>query len=320
MVNTADKSALSPRKKKMLHTWKLMVKHRWTYFLLIPTFVILLLFHYFPMYGIQLAFKEFVIRKGISGSPWVGMKHFEVLMKSAVFKRSVVNTLFISFYKLIFGFPATIIFALILNELKPMRYKKLAQTISYLPHFVSWVIMGGIITEMLSPSRGVVNYITSLVGIESRHFLIEPESFRTIVVITGMWKEIGWGSIIYLAAIAGINTELYEAAEIDGASRVRIIRHIIIPELMSVISIQFILQLGGILNAGFDQIFNLYNSLTYSTGDIIDTYVYRVGLQDKLQYSLSTAIGLFKNVVGLILVITTNAVVRRLGEGDKGLW
>jgi len=232
----------------------------------------------------------------------------------------VINTLFISFYKLIFGFPANIIFALMMNELKPMKYKRVAQTISYLPHFVSWIIMGGIITEMLSPSRGVINYLTGLLGFAPRHFLTEPESFRTIVVITGMWKELGWGAIIYMAAIAGINTELYEAAQIDGASRIRIIRHIIIPELMTVISIQFILQLGGILNAGFDQIFNLYNSLTYATGDIIDTYVYRVGLQDKLQYSLSTAIGLFKNVIGLALVLTTNAVVRRLGEGDKGLW
>ena len=307
-------------KKRFQHTIKLIYKHRWSYVLVLPTILTLLFFHYFPLYGIQLAFKDFVVRKGISGSPWVGLKHFEVLLNSRIFQRALVNTLFISAYKLIFGFPSAVIFALMLNELHSTKFKRISQTISYMPHFISWVVLGGIIKDLLAPTTGIVNYILTSLGGEMTHFMIEPSMFRGIVVITGIWKEVGWQSIIYLAAIAGISTELYEAASIDGASRIRIIRHIILPELMSVMSIQFILQLGGFLSAGFDQVFNLYNDLVYSTGDIIDTYVYRIGLQGQMQYSLSTAVGLFKNCIGLILVVGTNAVVRRLGEGENGLW
>lgn len=307
-------------RKKGFAQWKKVYKHRWTYLLALPSILIFLFFHYFPLYGVQLAFKDFIVRRGITGSPWVGLKHFEVLMGSAIFYRALVNTLVISLYKLLMGFPATVIFALMLNEITANKYKRVAQTISYMPHFVSWVVLGGIIKELLSPSRGIFNYLLSLFGAEPVHFLAEPACFRSILVITGMWKEIGWGSIIYLAAIAGINVELYEAAAIDGASRLRTVWHIILPALMPVMSIQFILQLGGILNAGFDQVFNLYNSLVYATGDILDTYVYRIGLQDKLQYSLSTAVGLFKNCVGLVLIVLTNSIVRRLGEGENRLW
>lgn len=308
------------KRRSFQQTRKLMYKHRWTYVLVLPAILIFLFFHYFPMYGIQLAFKDFVVRKGITGSPWVGFKHFEVLLTSQIFRRALVNTLIISTYKLIFGFPSAIIFALMLNEMRSDKFKRVSQTISYMPHFISWVILGGIIKDLLSPSTGIVNYFVTLFGGEATHFMIEPKYFRGMLVITGIWKEVGWQSIIYLAAIAGISIELYEAAAIDGASRLRIIWHIILPELMAVMSIQFILQLGGILNAGFDQVFNLYNELTYSTGDIIDTYVYRIGLQGKMQYSLSTAVGLFKNCIGLILVVGTNAIVRRLGEGENGLW
>ena len=308
------------RASRFQHIRKLMYKHRWSYVLVLPAVLTVLFFNYFPLYGIQLAFKDFVVRKGITGSPWVGMKHFEVLLGSRIFQRALVNTLFISAYKLLFGFPSAVIFALMLNELHSNKFKRLSQTISYMPHFISWVVMGGIIKDLLAPTTGIVNYFVTAMGGEAKHLLIEPGMFRGIVVITGIWKEIGWQSIIYLAAIAGISTELYEAAAIDGANRLRIIRHIILPELMSVMSIQFILQLGGILNAGFDQVFNLYNDLVYSTGDIIDTYVYRIGLQGQMQYSLSTAVGLFKNCIGLVLVVGTNAIVRRLGEGENGLW
>lgn len=308
------------KKKDFQRTLKLAYKHRWSYVLVLPALIILLLFHYFPMYGIQLAFKDFAVRKGIMGSPWVGMKHFEVLLNSQVFLRALGNTLIISIYKLLFGFPSAIIFALMLNEMRSDKFKRVAQTVSYMPHFISWIVLGGIVKDLLSPSTGIINYFVTTLGGNAKHFIIEPDYFRGILVITGIWKEVGWQSIIYLAAIAGISTELYEAAAIDGASRLRIIRHIIIPELMAVMSIQFILQLGGILNAGFDQVFNLYNELVYVKGDIIDTYVYRIGLQGQMQYSLSTAVGLFKNCVGLILVITTNAIVRRLGEGENGLW
>ena len=206
-----------------------------------------------------------------------------------------------------------------INELRTRVFRNTVQTISYLPHFLSWVILGSIVHDVLS-INGVVNYIIGIFGGTKIQFLTEPNCFRAILVITGIWKEVGWGSIIYLAAIAGISTELYEAAAIDGASRLKIICRIILPLLASVMSIQFILQLGNILSAGFDQVFNLYNSLVYSTGDIIDTYVYRVGMTEKLQYSLSTAVGLFKNVIGFALVVTSNAIIRRMGDGGNGIW
>lgn len=299
---------------------KQIYQQRWAYFFLLPTIVLLLVFHYFPLWGIQLAFKNFIVRKGISKSPYVGFVHFETLLKSKVFYRAFTNTLIISFYRLLFGLPCSVLFALLLNEIRNEKYKRFAQTVSYMPHFISWVILGGIIAELLSPSRGILNYIRSLFGMAPVHFLVEPKYFRGILVLTGIWKEVGWSAIIYLAAIAGIDTALYEAASIDGASRVKIIRHIIIPKLLPVMSIQFILQLGGIMNAGFDQVFNLYNPLVYVKGDIIDTYVYRIGLQEEMKYSLSTAVGLFKNVVGLVLVVSSNAIVRRLGEGEYRLW
>ncbi len=299
--------------------WKRMYKERWAYLLLLPVLLFFLIFHYFPMYGIQLAFKDFAVRKGITGSPWVGWKHFQVLFRSVVFWQAVRNTLLISLYKLIFGFPASVIFALMVNELRTKAFRNTVQTISYLPHFLSWVILGSIVHDVLSLD-GVINYLISLLGGTKIQFLTEPKCFRAILVITGMWKEVGWGSIIYLAAIAGINTDVYEAAAIDGASRMKIILKIILPMLASVMSIQFILQLGNILNAGFDQVFNLYNTLVYSTGDIIDTYVYRIGMTEKLQYSLSTAVGLFKNVIGFALVVLSNAIIRRIGDGGNGIW
>ncbi|GHU74359.1 sugar ABC transporter permease [Clostridia bacterium] len=311
-------AAITPKHKGSLS--KRIYRQRWAYVLLSPVLLGFLFFHYFPMYGIQLAFKDFVVRKGISGSPWVGLKHYTTMFGSQIFRRAFVNTIIISLMRLLFGFPTVILFAIMINEIRYKHLKSTVQTLSYLPHFLSWVILGGIMRDILSVNYGILNYFLELMGMPKKFFLTEPAWFRSILVITGLWKEIGWGSIIYLAAIAGISAELYEAAEIDGASRVRIIRHIILPGLMSVISIQFILQLGGVLNAGFDQIFNLYNSLVYSTGDIIDTYVYRVGLTDKLQYSLATAVGLLKNIIGLTLVVGTNAIVRRLGEGDHGIW
>ncbi|HML49443.1 MAG TPA: ABC transporter permease subunit [Clostridia bacterium] len=297
-----------------------LYKHRWTYFLLLPTLLYFLFFHYFPMYGIQMAFKDFAIRRGISGSPWVGLRHFQTIFKSQVFLRTVRNTLLISLYKLAFGMSGTIVFALMINEMRWIKLKRIAQTIAYLPHFISWVVLGGIIGELLSPTHGVVNYLVSFLGGQPKLWLLEPGYFRSILVVAGIWKEVGWGSIIYLAAIAGIAVELYEAAEIDGASRLQIIRYVILPSILPVISIQFILQLGGILNAGFDQVFNLYNDVVMVTGDIIDTYVYRVGLTGSLRYSQATAIGLFKNIIGLVLVIGTNMIVRRIGEGEYKIW
>lgn len=295
-------------------------KNRWAYILLIPVIAFFIVFSYVPMYGITLAFKKYAIKKGIMGSPWIGLTNFERLFGSAMFLRTVRNTILISLYRIIFGFPMPIIFALMLNEINNAKFKKTVQTISYLPHFISWVILGGIITELLSPTRGAINYLLQLLGFEPIYFMANAKYYRSILVISGIWKEMGWSSIIYLAAIASIPTEQYEAAAIDGASRLKCMWYITLPSIMSIISIQLIMSIGGILSGGFDQIFNTYNSLLYETGDIIDTYAYRVGLEGKMEYSLSTAISLFKNGIGFVLVIGTNWAAKKLSNGEGGIW
>lgn len=307
-----------PRNKNSL--WRKIYKYRWAYILLLPVIVFFIVFSYVPMYGITLAFKKFAIRKGILGSPWIGFTNFERLFGSAMFLRTVRNTILISLYRIVFGFPMPIIFALMLNEINNAKFKKTVQTISYLPHFISWVILGGIITELLSPTRGAVNYLLELLGFEPIYFMANAKYYRSILVISGIWKEMGWSSIIYLAAIAGIPTEQYEAAAIDGANRLKCMWYITLPSIMSVISIQLIMSIGGILSGGFDQVFNTYNSLLYETGDIIDTYAYRIGLEGKMDYSLSTAISLFKNGIGFALVIVTNWVAKKLSNGEGGIW
>lgn len=296
-----------------------ILKWRWHYLFLLPAIACIFIFSYIPMYGVVLAFKDYRFVDGILGSPWIGFKHFETIFNSTLFYRVIRNTLLISFYRLLFGFPAPIILALLLNEINNRIFKRITQTISYLPYFISWVILAGIIIEILSPKRGVINFVISLFGVQPMHFLTLPQYFRPILVITGIWQGVGWGTIIYLAALSGIDSEQIEAAYIDGARRFHIIRWIIIPTIMPVISIVLILNLGSILNAGFDQIFNLYNPMVYETGDIIDTYTYRAGLMD-MEYGYSTAVGLFKNVVGFLLIITANIIVRRFNEGERALF
>lgn len=283
----------------------------------IPVIAYYLIFKYAPMYGIVLAFKDYSIRKGILGSPWVGFTVFEELFATHTFVRAFRNTVIISLLRWVFGFPMPIILALMLNELKNLRFKKTMQTISYLPHFLSWIILTGLFTQLLSPTNGPINYIISLLGGKPIYFLADNAWFRSTMVITGIWKEIGWGSIVYLATIAGIDTELYEAAECDGATRWQKMFRITLPLMKPTIVILLIMNCGSILEAGFDQIFNFYNSAVYETGDIIDTYVYRRGIGD-MEYSISTAVGLFKNVIGFILVTGTNFNAKRLGEG--GIW
>lgn len=295
-------------------TWKNYKKSKYLFFMLIPTLIWFGIFHYGPLYGIQLAFKDFSPIKGIWGSEWVGLEHFEFLFfQSPDFARIFQNTLLISLYNIIFGFPAPIILALLLNELRSHRFKRVAQSISYIPHFFSWVILSGIIIVMLSPSEGPVNYILQLFGMEPVYFLADPDYFRPTLVATNIWKEIGWGTIIYLAALAGIDPTLYEASVIDGAGRWKKMWHITLPSILPVVSIMFILSLGGILNAGFDQIFNLYSPAVYEVADVIDTYVYRAGIQ-QAQFGLTTAVGLFKNVIGIMLVLGTNYVMKKMGQ------
>ena len=289
---------------------KEVYRHREYLLLLLPALVIFVLFRYIPMAGIVIAFKKYTIAGGLFGSPWVGFTYFERLFDSEKFYQVLWNSIRISFLKIAIGFPGPIIFALLLNEVRQVAWKKSFQTISYLPHFVSWVVVGGIVRDVLSV-HGVVNGMIGFFGAEPRLFLQEMHSFLPIVITSMIWKNIGWGSIIYLAAITSIDPDLYEAAEIDGAGRVRRMWHITLPSITHVIIILFLLRIGNILEAGFDQIFNLYNPLVYDVADIIDTYVYREGISG-FQYSLTAAASLFQNVVGLMLLLMVNVVTRRM--------
>ncbi|MEK5238869.1 ABC transporter permease subunit [Paenibacillus sp. FSL L8-0470] len=302
------------RPSRIAATWREYKKCRYLFLLLAPVMIWYAVFAYAPMYGIQLAFKDFRIMDGIWGSPWVGLKHFEFLFfQSPDFLRILKNTVTISFLHIAFGFPAPIILALLINEIRSSSFKRVAQSLTYLPHFFSWVILSGILITLLSPSSGVVNYLLQLVGLEPIYFLGNPNYFRFTLVTSGIWKEVGWGTIIYLAALAGIQPEMYEAAVMDGASRWRQTLSITLPTILPVIILMFILRIGSVLDAGFDQILNLYSPATYSVADILDTYVYRVGLQN-FQFSLTTAVGLFKNVIAFALVLTTNFVSKKLGQ------
>jgi putative aldouronate transport system permease protein len=285
-------------------------RYKWVYLLFLPAFVFTFIFNYLPVYGIQIAFREFRFSEGIWGSKFVGLKQFALMFREYSFLLIFRNTLIISFLKVIIVFPAGIVFALFLNEISAKYPKKIIQTISYLPHFLSWIVLTGIIKELLS-LEGPVNTIGQMFGMEPRLFLIQASAFVPILIISDLWQSIGWGSIIYLAAITGIPKELYDSAELDGASQFRKMRSITIPSILPVILIMFILRLGGIMNAGFDQIFNLYSPIVYEVADIIDTYVYRYGLMNA-NFSYSAAVGLFKNLIGVILVVMTNTLSRKI--------
>ena len=282
----------------------------------LPVVVYFFIFHYIPMYGVTLAFKDFNLSEGIMGSPWVGYKHFRDLTRTHSFTRALSNTVIISLLKLVAGFPAPIILALLLNEIRDIRFKKTVQTISYLPHFLSWIILSGIFIQFLSLD-GFVNTLLGFFGIEPIYFMADNRWFRSILVITDVWKGVGWGTIVHLATIAGINPELYEAAECDGATRLYKMIHITLPMMGPTIAILLILNLGGILSAGFDQIFNMYNNAVMETADILDTYVYRTGL-GSMRFSFATAVGLFKNGIGFFLVLMTNFISKKIS--GSGIW
>lgn len=305
--------------RSLQKTVRTMINMRYLYLMFLPVLVYYILFHYMPMYGITLAFKDFRISEGINGSPWVGLKNFQTIFAGYDFYKVLKNTVIISVLKIVCGFPFPIIFALLLNELQSRKYKSVIQTISYLPYLMSWVILGSIIIEILSPSRGMINYIITSLGGESIYFMTKAEYFRSILVISGIWHSVGWNAVIYLAAIAGIDVEQYQSARIDGAGRFQMARYITLPSILPTIAVMLILSMGGILSAGFDQIFNLYNASVYKVADVIDTYVYRMGLAN-FQYSISTAVNVFKNFVGLILTLAANLFIKKLSSGDYGIW
>jgi putative aldouronate transport system permease protein len=294
-----------------------VLKFRTFYLMLIPAIIYYGVVHYYPMFGAQIAFKDFRFNLGVTDSPWVGFKHFVDFFSAASFTQILTNTLLISFYKLIFGFPAPILFALLLNEVLHTKFKKFVQTVSYLPHFISWVVLGGVFMQLLSPTSGPVNIILEFLGIDSIYFLGDNSWFRSTLAWTAIWKGLGWGSIIYFAALSSIDTALYEAAEIDGANRFHKMVYITIPSMTPVITIMFIFAVGGIINDDFDQIFNMYSPAVYESGDVIGTYVYRKGLVG-MEFSYATAVGLFKNVIGFALIIVTNKIVKKIS--DYSLW
>ncbi|NEN83736.1 ABC transporter permease [Paenibacillus elgii] len=294
-----------------------LVRDKYLYLLLLPGMLFIIVFKYIPMYGLVIAFQEYNILQGVGGSDWVGLYQFKKLFTMLDFTSVFKNTLIISTLKLIWGFPAPIVLALLLNEVKQLVFQRFVQTVVYLPHFISWVIFSGIIIIFLNPVDGLVNQVMGWFGGEPVDFLIEKSYFRSILVATDIYKEVGWGTIIYLAAISGINPQLYEAAIVDGAGRFRQMWNITLPSIRHVIIILFILSLGNILDAGFLQTLLLYNPLVMDVADIIDTYVYRKGIVDA-SYSLGAAAGVFKSVIALILVAASNQLAKRFGE--EGLW
>lgn len=291
--------------------------------MVLPGLILILLFSYVPLSGIVVAFKDYNIYKGILASPWVGLKHFETFFKSRNFIEIMRNTLAISSLKLLFGFPAPIILAILLNEVRNIRNRRIFQTITYMPHFVSWVVVAGMLTTLLSVDGGTVNTILTKLKIvkDPVNFLSSPQYFWAILVSANVWKSTGFNAIIFMAAISGINPELYEAASLDGASRFKQIFVITLPSILTQIVIVLILNVSNILNAGFDDILLLTNngdnSILMSVADVIDTYVYRIGIKAQ-RFSFATAAGLFKSVINILMLLFANAVSRKLG--DVSLW
>ncbi|WP_088104078.1 ABC transporter permease [Halalkalibacter urbisdiaboli] len=314
-LNVNTDTSLSPLGKKPI--LKDLLRDKYLYLLLLPGLLYLIIFKYVPMYGIVIAFKDYNIIMGIKESPWVGFEQFQRLFRTPDFMQIFMNTLIISSLKLLFGFPAPIILALLLNELRHMAFKKFTQSVVYLPHFISWVIFSGIIIIFLNPVDGLFNFIIQAFGGQPISFLTSPEHFREILVISDIYKEMGWGTIIYLAAMTGVNPDLYEAARMDGANKFKQMWHVTLPSIRPVILIMLILSLGNILEAGFLQIYLLYSPLVYDVADVIDTYVYRRGIQEA-NYSLATAAGLFKSLIALVLIVTANKIVKKCGQ--DGLW
>jgi len=289
-----------------------MWKWRVTYLFILPTIIYFFVFSYIPYYGLQIAFKDYKLFLGMDASPWVGLQYFEEFFRSPDFVRLLRNTVVISLLRILIGFPMPILFALLLNEVRHSTYKRGVQTITYFPNFLSWVVFAGIVVVFIAPS-GIINQMLRSFGLQEIQILTSTTYFVPMLILTDILKGFGFGAIIYLAALASIDTQLYEAAVMDGANKLQQVWHVTLPGIRSTIVVMLILALGGVMNAGFDQIFQFYNSAVQEGADIIDTFVYRIGLQSA-QYSLGTAVGLFKGVIGFILIVTANSIVRRTGE------
>ena len=312
-VSASDKAA---KKAKRSRTWKLIKKNKMVYLMLLPVLVYYILFHYKPMYGIIIAFQDFNPRRGVLGSPWVGLKHFRDFFGGYYFLRLLGNTLRLSFATLLIGFPFPIILALLINELRSKKFSKIVQSITYMPHFVSMVVLCAMIRQFVG-SNGFITGFMSLFGYDGGNLLNHGEYWIPIYVISNIWQGAGWGSIVYLAALTGIDSELYDAAKVDGANRWKQTIHVTIPCILPTIIIMLIMRVGQIMGVGYEKTILLYDGAIYDVADIISTYVYRMGLQNR-QFSFSTAVGLFNSVVNFILVIIANQISKKTTE--TSLW
>lgn len=296
--------------KSITRNWEL-------YLILAPVIIYFAVFNYWPMYGVQIAFKDFMASKGIWGSPWVGFSHFERFFRSYYFMRLIKNTVGISIYSLAVGFPLPIILALMMNEMNNRFLKKTVQTVTYAPHFLSIVVLTGMVMAFLDVKNGIINQVVQLVGLQPVRFMTEPAWFKSIYVWSGVWQNTGWSSIIYMAALAGVDVELYEAALVDGASKLQRLRYITIPGIMPTAVIILILDFGRIMSVGFEKVFLLQNSLNMQASDVISTYVYRSGILGG-EYSFSAAIGLFNSIINFSMLLIVNKISKKVTE--TSLW
>lgn len=299
-----------------LRLWKDIKKYKGAYILVVPVILFYILFCYKPMYGILIAFKDFSPAAGILGSDWVGLQHFKDFFDSYYFGRILKNTLVISLSSIILGFPAPIIFALLLNEIRNQKFKRVTQTISYMPHFISMVVICGMINMFVS-DKGIITYILTLFGGEKASMLTNPDYFVPIYVLSGIWQELGWGSIIYLSALSGVDQQLYEAAKLDGANRWQQMLHVTLPGIAGTIIIMLLLRMGSVMSVGYEKIILLYNPGIYETADVISSFVYRKGLVE-YQWSYSAAVGIFNSVINFIIVVVFNKISKKLT--DISLW
>ncbi|MFC5405193.1 ABC transporter permease [Cohnella soli] len=298
-------------------TWKKIRRDRQLILLFIPCILFYAIFRYAPLYGLIIAFKDYSVFQGIVDSPWVGLKHFDKFFSGQDFEVLFKNTLLLGFYTLIFGFPFPIVFAILLNEVRTLWFKKTIQTFSYLPAFLSVVIISSMLIDFLSPNIGIINRIIAALGFEKTYFLIQPEWFRTIYVASDIWSTMGYEAIIYLAAIAGISPTLYEAAKVDGAGRFRAVWSVTLPSILPTILIMFILKTGSMIRVGYEKVLMLYNPATYEVADVFSTFVYRKGLLES-NYSYAAAVGMFEALIAMIMVLSANFISKK--AGGRGIW
>ncbi|WP_284645914.1 ABC transporter permease [Paenibacillus silviterrae] len=305
--------SVPPRPKYLRKLIRDVRREPYLYLLALPGILFFVIFKYVPMWGVVIAFQNYSPLAGVTGSPWVGLEHFRTFFETPEFWLLFRNTMAINLLNLALFFPLPILIALLLNELHHVVYKRIIQSVLYLPHFLSWVIITGLTFTLLAKGEGLLNHMLEAAGLERKDFLTNPDGFWLLVTLQSMWKEAGWGTIVFLAAIAGVDPQIYEACRMDGASRLRQMWHVTLPALRGVVIILLILRLGDIMDVGFEQIFLMYNGAVSDVAEVFDTYVYRIGI-GRGQFGYSTAIGLFKSVVGLVLVLASNKLAKKLGQ------